>query len=277
MNHSELKKLCAAVRGAAKPIKMTFRKPVESQIKADGTPVTSTDLEVHNTLLRWANQNGLGYIGEEGCSWSGQGYRVLYVDPLDGTGAFQRGLPTVTTLATVMERRRDRWYPVAAVIYDPIANHMWWAAERNLTRQRFVRPGHPEYIGPCRVRKPERPYRVTAVAWRNAPHNLELIKARILRQPLLDHQSFGSTGLGAGLSASGHMDAILTGSNSAVEAAAMTLIVRGAGGVATDLGGQDLTGFELQETDGMYDFRLPGGALFSAHRDLTEFLVTVVG
>lgn len=277
MNATEmLKQLCVAVRDAAKPIRSHFRGVIGIQTKSDGTPVTDVDMAVHGSLLRWAHKHSLGYIGEEGSAWNGTDRYILYVDPLDGTGAYLRGLSTVTTIATIMERYRSAWRPLLAVIYDPLNNHLWSAAEGKRTRQRFTQPGYPTYIGRCQVRSPSPPFRVTAVAWQQAPHHLEQIRNRLEAEPEMGHQTYGSTGLGAGLIASGLMDAILTGSGSAVEVAAMLLIVRGAGGVATDLDGSPFGGFALTKSDLGHDFVLPRGAILSADQALTERLVAIV-
>jgi myo-inositol-1(or 4)-monophosphatase len=276
MHPIDIFQLTRVVQAASSPIGKNFRLYHRTILKDDSTVVTETDLVVHNTLSRWANdQPGLCYIGEEGDLFHEGCEYALYVDPLDGTGAYVRGLASATVAVSLMKRLSDeRWEPIMAVIHDPIL-HWTWGATKDGTS--FVQPGANE-IGrfPLQVSTSFAPWRVTAVAWRGAPHNMAAIHRSLLEDRRMDHQSFGSTALGGGLIASGFMDALLFGGKSAVETAAMSLIVRSAGGLATDLQGEPLNTFDLVEHDGKHDFLLPNGSIMSSSKQLTTELVRVV-
>ena len=80
-----------AVMKAADAIRQNFRDPTNAmQIKADGSPVTSVDMQIHQELLAWSIAQNIGYIGEEG---NGDTHNdvILYVEWLVArdTGALE--------------------------------------------------------------------------------------------------------------------------------------------------------------------------------------------
>lgn len=267
--------LVRIIRQAAAPIKKHFRQAVDVTTKEDGTPVSEVDLAVHQKLLAWTKSfPGLGYIGEEGNDFSDDCFHALYVDPLDGTNAYLRGIPTATVAVSLMKKiHATRWEPIISVIHDPI--NSWTCSATK--EESFVQKGLSDVSGSLlQVSKLVTPWRITAVAWRNAPWNLERVQSTLLLCDDVDHQSLGATALGGALIASGLMDALIFGGKSAVETAAMSLIVRSAGGVATDLFGSPLTTYELVEQNGKLDFQLPYGSIMSSSSELTRLLTRVV-
>lgn len=269
--------LVRAVQEAARPISDNFRKPHTVKIKEDGTPVTSVDLAVHENLKRWTSHfPGLGYIGEEGNDFSEKCQHTLYVDPLDGTNAYRRGQANSTTVATLMRHvEGNSWEPAEAVIHDPIGGWTWSVSRGEDTLTQSNRDGvvevHENHLVGLLA-----PYQVTVCVWPNVPHNLDEVLRLIKDRPDYQDQAFGSIALGAGLIASGGMHATLFGGKSAVETAAMSLIVRGAGGLATDFSGEHLGLYELAKQNGKLDFVLPNGAIMSSHKMLTKDLVQIV-
>jgi len=261
--------LAAAVKEAASFIASDFRQPSSFTIKEDGTYVTDTDKAVDHYLCNWVRDcfPHMGYISEESkgilpddCT------HALYVDPLDGTHAFMRGLASVTTVATIMEKDGAYWYPVTTVIVDQIHEDIWGETLGDQTA------GNGKY---CTVTKAERP-RITISTWPDVPFNLLEVLRTIEDQNLYDHQQFGGIALGAGLIASGFMQATVFGGKSAVETVAMSLIVRGAGGIATDLDGNQLAGYQLIEIGDRLDFHLPRGAIMASDQALVTELVQLI-
>lgn len=274
MKPPELSELVQLTITAGAPIRANFRSKNYHYPKKDGTPVSSVDLVVHETLLEWTQDRPhMGYIGEEGDAFDGTSQYALYVDPLDGTNAYLRGLAVATVAVSVMEQCSDsHWEPILSVIHDPITE--WtWAARKNRTG--FIQQGSANMNIPFKATHYE-PWRVTAVAWKGAPNRMEVVRRSLLQDETMNHQSIGATAIGAGLIASGLMNAVLFGGMSAVETAAMSLIVRTAGGVATDLTGSPLGRYELVHTEGKWDFRLPRGSIMSSCQELTEELIALI-
>ena len=94
-----------------------FRPSVEVEIKADGSPVTEADRAAELLLRRELAERhpGDAVVGEEmGASGGGTG-RTWFIDPIDGTQSFVRGVPLFATLLAL----EDVHGPAAGVIYLP--------------------------------------------------------------------------------------------------------------------------------------------------------------
>jgi histidinol-phosphatase len=104
-----------------------FRGELEATRKADGSFVTAADREVERVLrTRIADAYpGHGLVGEEYGATEGRadGER-WYIDPIDGTHNFMRGLPLFATLLAV---ERDGEIQ-AAVMSAPALGQRWYAA-----------------------------------------------------------------------------------------------------------------------------------------------------
>jgi len=260
---------------AGNHIRRNFRRKNRSTLKSDNTPVSEVDMAVHEMFMSWAKVlPNIGYISEEGDDFDRDCQSAIFVDPLDGTSAYLRGLSTVGIAISLMRRLDDTWWePVIGVIHEPVTEWTWAATN---TGQGFVQHGNSEDEPFSIAKTSDRPFKVTAVAWRNAPCRMEAIREALEKDPDMEHQSFGSTAIGGGLIASGLTNAVLFGGRSAVETAAMSLIVQGAGGVATDLSGAPLVKYELTEHDGKFDFLLPNGSIMSSSQALNDRLVAIV-
>lgn len=95
--------------------------------KADGSPVTSADLEVDAFLtdaLRGARPD-YGWLSEETADNADRlsADRVFMVDPIDGTRAYIRGKPWFVVSLAVVERGR----PVVAAIFAPALDELYVA------------------------------------------------------------------------------------------------------------------------------------------------------
>jgi histidinol-phosphatase len=82
-----------------------FRSALQVQTKADGSPVTLADQQAERVARAWIEQHFPedGIVGEEGDSVRPEARRRWYVDPIDGTKAFIRGVPLWGTLIAVVE------------------------------------------------------------------------------------------------------------------------------------------------------------------------------
>src|SRR5687767_2594964 len=106
-----LRALALAVAAATAPrarILSTFRSPgLRAEAKSDGSPVTAADHDAERIVretLRASDEFGaFEILGEEtGLDGSATAYRWI-VDPLDGTLAYTRGLPTFGTIVALEE------------------------------------------------------------------------------------------------------------------------------------------------------------------------------
>ncbi len=104
-------------------IRPWFRRPLEVDSKADGSPVTKADRAAETAIReRIADRfPDHGVIGEEFGSESDAAEWVWVIDPIDGTGAFVSGLPTFGTLIALLCAGE----PVLGMIDQPITRERW--------------------------------------------------------------------------------------------------------------------------------------------------------
>ncbi|HET7028251.1 MAG TPA: inositol monophosphatase family protein [Candidatus Limnocylindrales bacterium] len=103
-----------------------FRTELGVDRKADGSYVTAADRAVERTIRdRIASRYPAhGLVGEEyGEAEAGTGGERWYIDPIDGTHNFMRGLPLFATLIAV---ERDGEIQVG-MISAPALGQRWWA------------------------------------------------------------------------------------------------------------------------------------------------------
>jgi myo-inositol-1(or 4)-monophosphatase len=119
----------SAVRQAGKIARKYYGGDYKRWNKAGGSPVTEADLAVDaflkETLL--AARPAYGWLSEESLDDPARlnAERVFVVDPIDGTVAFMKERPHFTICAALVEEGR----PIAAVVYNPIAEECFTAAE----------------------------------------------------------------------------------------------------------------------------------------------------
>jgi histidinol-phosphatase len=100
----------------------TFRSPaLRTEAKADGSPVTAADRDAERMIrevLRGSAEFGAWEVlGEEhGLDGTPSPYRWI-IDPIDGTRAYARGLPTFGTIVALEERATGR--ALVGVIHLP--------------------------------------------------------------------------------------------------------------------------------------------------------------
>lgn len=268
--HISLQALTTKIVGASKLISAEFGKNHVVKDKADATPVTAIDEAINDDLRLWAIDHGLGFIGEEGNS-IGTAEFYLYADPLDGTAAFIRGMATATTIATIM--RFDgitSSTPLLAVIHNPITGQTW-SAQRD--KGAYASIGNNRQIQ-AKVNAPSAGrWRSAICAWPGVDERFAEFNRKVIGSTQFSDQQMGAFGLGGGLIASGLLHATAISATSAVETAAMSLIVREAGGVALDLYGKRLEHFTLGMHKGKFDFLLPNGALMASSQEIADALL----
>jgi histidinol-phosphatase len=103
---------------------------LRAEIKSDGSPVTAADREAERIIrerLRASPEFGaLAILGEEsGLEGAESAYRWI-IDPLDGTRAYTRGLPTFGTIVALEESTTGR--ALVGVIHLPVSGETVSAA-----------------------------------------------------------------------------------------------------------------------------------------------------
>ena len=201
-----------------------FRPSVEVDFKADGSPVTEADRAAERLLRRELAERRPhdAVVGEEyGSSGGGSGL-TWFIDPIDGTQSFVRGVPLFATLLAA----EDAHGPAAGVIYLPALDQTV-AAGRGLGCRLDGRPA--------------------GVSGRSAlegsvlcTSSFDLIPEeaarRLHRSPLI-LRGWGDA-YGYALAAAGRVEAMYDPAVKPWDTAPMAVIIPEAGGVFTDASGR---------------------------------------
>jgi histidinol-phosphatase len=110
-----------------------FRADLAVEIKSDGSPVTIADRRAEEVARRWIGERFPrdGVVGEEFGTDRPAARRRWFVDPIDGTKAFIRGVPLWGTLVAVVEDERvlagAAFFPaVAEILVAGVDAGCWW-------------------------------------------------------------------------------------------------------------------------------------------------------
>ncbi len=237
-----------------------FRRDIAKERKADRSWVTEADRETERAIRSRvaAAHPDHGLVGEEYGAETGAGEVRWYIDPIDGTHNFIRGVPHFATLLAV-ERRGELQ---AAVISAPALGERWYAWRGGGAWA----VGAPGTDGPRRIG-------VSSVASLADATVLYASARELGRSPLVPgfgrwlaaawrDRGFGDF-WGYTLVAEGAAEVMVEVGLSPWDIAAPTLIVEEAGGRVTDLAGRrSLTGDVFITSNGaVHDetLRLLGG------------------
>jgi histidinol-phosphatase len=115
----------AACDEADEIARATFRRDVQVSTKPDKTLVTQADTAIERAIRARiaAAHPDHGLVGEEYGVEAGEATSRWYIDPIDGTHNFVRGVPLFGTLLAV---ERDGELQ-AAVLSAPALRERWWA------------------------------------------------------------------------------------------------------------------------------------------------------
>jgi len=120
-----------AVRTAHEAGRLTlgyFRTELQPEMKADDTPVTIADRKAEELIRRRIEQRFPGHriVGEEfGTTGADASAPCWWIDPIDGTKAFVRGVPLYGVLIGLEIEKRI----VAGSAYFPALDEMLYAAD----------------------------------------------------------------------------------------------------------------------------------------------------
>ena len=236
MHHSALLNvMIAAARKTARALKRDFGELEKLQVslKGPGNFVSSADCRAEETLFAELSKArpGYGFLGEEGGSREGadKSHRWI-VDPLDGTTNFLHGIPQFA-ISIALEREGAI---VAGLIYNPATDEMFIAEK-----------GKGAFMNEQRIRVAGRKRLADAVIACGLPHigrgNLALARQETgaMQEHVAGLRRFGAAALDLAWVAAGRLDGYWERDIKPWDMAAGLILLREAGGFATDCDGGD--------------------------------------
>lgn len=114
-----------AEAGGRKTLDYFAKTDLEVDWKEDGSPVTAADKAAERVIRDGIDDlaPNSSIVGEEEGYKAGGDGLTWYVDPIDGTKGFTRGVPLYATLVAV----NDEWGPLASAIHIPATGEAVWA------------------------------------------------------------------------------------------------------------------------------------------------------
>lgn len=211
----------AAAREAGKLIRAHFGK-AEETAKGDATAVTKIDSEAEKLIIERLAPFGYGVVGEE-TGTTHTGTFQWFIDPIDGTSNFARGLPLCCVSIGLVQDGE----PIAAIVYDPI-NDRLYSAERG----KGFSTGFPLPVQ-------DRTKTMLCFDDWHSKNSAEFhsLLARLLVQHPVSSRSIGSAALALAWVAAGQADAFFGFGQEPYDIAAGLLLCREAGVKLTDWGG----------------------------------------
>jgi myo-inositol-1(or 4)-monophosphatase len=232
MHHSALiNVMVSSARKAARSLKRDFGEVENLQVSLKGPAnfVTAADRRAEETLRAELAKvrPGYGFLGEESGKHEGSdATHTWIVDPLDGTTNFLHGIPQFA-ISIGLERSGSI---VAGVVYNPITDEMF-TAER----------GKGAYLNDRRIRVAARKTLADAVVACGLPHRgrgdleLGLKELGAVQDKVAGLRRFGAAALDLAYVAAGRLDGYWEQNISPWDIAAGIILIREAGGFATDI------------------------------------------
>ena len=236
MLHSALLNvMIAAARKAARALKRDFGEVEKLQVSMKGPAnfVSAADRRAEETLYQELTKArpGYGFLGEEGGKREGPDKTNTWiVDPLDGTTNFLHGIPQ---FAISIALERDGAI-VAGVVYNPATDELF-----------FAEKGKGAFLNDQRIRVAARKRLDDAVIACGLPHHgrpgipRAQKETEALQNQVAGLRRFGAAALDLAWVAAGRLDAYWERHIKPWDMAAGLILVREAGGYASDCDGKD--------------------------------------
>lgn len=214
---------------AGEAIRPYFRQPLTVDDKADLTPVTAADRAAEQAMRslieRCFPEHGI--IGEEFGRVREDAEFVWTLDPIDGTKSFISGVPLFGTLIALTRAKR----PILGIIDQPISRERWVGVA-----------GRPTTLNGAVVRCRACAGLAAATLFATTPDMFKGGEAAAFARVsgAVKLTRFGADCYAYGLLAAGFIDLVLEADLKPYDFCPMVPIVEGAGGLATDWGGEPL-------------------------------------
>lgn len=215
---------------AGKIIKQNFELGMERTMKADGSPVTKTDLAINRLVVEEVKKNFPGHavLGEEESHPILDAEYVWVCDPVDGTIPFSHGMPTCMFSLALCHNGA----PVLGAACDPFLDRMFFAEKGKgafLNGKKIAVSNHKTLDGAI----------ISHCLWNKMKYPMPKLMDDAAFQKNVQPFGINSIVYNAMLLSAGQMEGITFGHDTAHDVAAIKIIVEEAGGKATDLKGNE--------------------------------------
>ncbi len=198
----------------------------EFDTKADESPVTIADEEINQLVIQRVADSFPGHavLGEED-STHGDKTNVWVVDPIDGTNPFIMGIPTnVFSLAYVEDGD-----PLLGVIYDPYQGRLFWAVK-----------GKGAFLNDEQIATSDALSLAGSLVTMEGSEQLKNHDYhQAFKQKNMRTLKLGSIAYELAMTGAGQFEATIFCATNPWDVAAAKVIIEEAGGVTSDLYGQD--------------------------------------
>jgi myo-inositol-1(or 4)-monophosphatase len=225
------------------------REELNARQKEDGTIQTDADVEseraVLDALIRYKQTCAI-YAEEGGFGWMHDSSYVIMVDPLDGTSNYFRNRGGFGVSAAIAEMTDGRPDLRAVATLDPTTRQLWTAIKGSGCYLEFVGSGRRRRVHVSPKRPREGDLCLDASTLGRLPIKSAHHKAMIVEGLMPIYRRFrmlGSNVLAHALVANGSFEAAVTDTVGGPFDVAGVLLVTEAGGVATDIAGNDVDVF----------------------------------
>jgi histidinol-phosphatase len=227
MASKELNAALEAAQAAAEVIRGYYQKSLAVRIKADASPVTEADLRAEGVIRETLNRHfpGYGFYGEETGRHAMSSENVWLVDPIDGTKSFVRETPFFSTQIALLRAGRL----VLGVSSAPVYGELAWAEEGGgaWLNERAIRVSGVTVLADAVVSSGNLKSLTAGPGWSRYGELIRRVN-RIRGYGDFVHYH---------LLARGALDVVIESDVNILDIAAVTVIVREAGGTFTDLNG----------------------------------------
>jgi histidinol-phosphatase len=231
MASQELQAALDAARAAAQVIQSFYQKNISVKTKPDASPVTEADVRAEEVIKTILSERfpSYGFYGEETGKHSMSAENVWLVDPIDGTKSFVRDCPFFSTQIALLRGGRL----VVGVSSAPAYGELAWAEIGGgaLLNDRPIRVSDIAELSRCIVSTGNLKTMTRSVQWNRLGELIRQV-SRIRGYGDFVHYH---------LLARGSLDVVIESDVNILDIAALTVIVRAAGGVLTDLAGGEVT------------------------------------
>lgn len=251
--YTEFAKRIAVKAGSI--IRSAYKQDISIDWKDNNSPVTEVDRQIDALVISEIRQAFPDHnvITEEGGNTNNQSRYTWLCDPIDGTVAFIAGIPTSVFSLALVEAGRS----VFSLVYDPFLERVYCAAE-----------GRGAFVNGIRLRVSEhnsiKNARIGLTVWASAAYDSIPMISKLTAALALPVNVTSSQYMGA-LVAAGKLQGLVYFDDKPHDAAAIKVLIEEAGGVVTDLFGND------------QDYDKPVKGCIAAppliHRELVRFFV----
>ena len=209
-------------------IKKDFTTVMEKSWKADGTPLTKTDLSVNRLVLDSVRTTFPDHsiLSEEGNDFREASEFVWVCDPLDGTIPFSHGIPVCAFSLALVHNGES----ILGVVYDPFMDRMFVAEK-----------GKGAFLNGKKISvSSQRTFKhalFSVVHWNGAPFDFSRT-ATVLKNEGARISNVSISYMGALVAAGAFAGTIFPG-DQPNDAAAVKVLVEEAGGKVTDIFGDE--------------------------------------